>query len=383
MNRSLALDVFRGLTVALMILVNNPGTWSHIYAPFEHAAWHGLTPTDLVFPFFLFAVGNAQSLVLPRIWESNTKNYFLKKVWKRTLFIFGIGFFLNWYPFFTWINDDLKLRTWTWLNADGVEVGIRFLGVLQRIALAYGISAMLEFLFPKKVLTVSLALLALYWGMCVLFGTGDVYSLEGFFGTNVDRMILTPVHLYQGEGVAFDPEGLISTIPAVAQVMLGYWVGRILVAFNPRRTMKALLKRGVNLLILGILISPINPINKKIWTTSYVLVTTGLAILLLAGLVYFLDRKKVGTQAAYFFEAFGKNPLFIFVLSALIPKTMSLIRIPYLDKFLTPLQWFYESICSKFPGPPENGSLLYAILLVGLYGALAIWLDKRKLYFKV
>jgi predicted acyltransferase len=382
-NRSLALDVFRGLTVALMILVNNPGTWSHIYAPFEHAAWHGLTPTDLVFPFFLFAVGNAQSLVLPRIWESNTKNYFFKKVWKRTLFIFLIGFFLNWYPFFTWIGDDLKVRTWTWLNVEGVEVGIRILGVLQRIALAYGFSAILEYLFPKKVLTISLGLLALYWGMCVLFGRGDVYSLEGFFGTSVDRLILTPVHLYQGEGVAFDPEGLISTIPAIAQVMLGYWVGRILVAFNPRRTMKALIKRGVNLLILGILISAINPVNKKIWTSSYVLVTTGLAILILAGLVYVLDRKKIGTKFAYFFEAFGKNPLFIFVLSALVPKTMSLIRIPYLDKFLTPLQWFYEMVCSKFPGPPENGSLLYAILLVGLYGTLAIWLDKRKLYIKV
>lgn len=374
MNRSLALDVFRGLTVALMILVNNPGTWSFIYDPFEHAAWHGLTPTDLVFPFFLFAVGNAQSLVFPRIWENNTKEYFFKKVWKRTLFIFLIGLFLNWYPFFKWTDDELVFKSFE---------NLRFLGVLQRIALAYGFSAMFEYFFPKKILSVSLILLGVYWGMCVLFGTGDVYSLEGFFGTAVDRTLLSPSHLYQGEGVAFDPEGLMSTIPAIAQVMLGYWVGRILVAFNPRRTMKALAKRGANLLMLGFLISPINPINKKIWTSSYVLVTTGLAILILAGLVYFLDRKKVGVKASYFFEAFGKNPLFIFVLSGLIPKTMSLIRIPYSDKFLTPLQWFYEVVCSKIPGPPENGSLAYAVLLVGFYGALAIYLDKRKLYFKV
>lgn len=357
-----------------MILVNNPGTWSHIYAPFEHAAWHGLTPTDLVFPFFLFAVGNAQSMVFPRIWENNTRNYFFKKVWKRTLFIFLIGLFLNWYPFFKWTGNELVFKSWDQL---------RFLGVLQRIALAYGISAMLEYFFSKKVLTVSFILVGLYWGMCVFFGTGDVYSLEGFFGTAIDRALLTPGHLYQGEGVAFDPEGIMSTLPAVAQVMFGYWVGRILVAFNPRRTLKALLKRGVNLLIVGILISPINPINKKIWTSSYVLVTTGLAILILAGLVYFLDRKKVGIKASYFFEAFGKNPLFIFVLSGLVPKTMSLFRIPYQDKFLTPLQWFYEVVCSKIPGPAENGSLLYAVLLVGLYGCLAIYLDKRKLYFKV
>ena len=357
MNRSLALDVFRGLTVALMILLNNPGTWSHIYAPFEHASWHGLTPTDLVFPFFLFAVGNAQSLVFPRIWETNTREYFFKKVWKRTFFIFLIGLFLNFYPRFDFEN-------------------LRYMGVLQRIALAYGISSMFELFFPKKILSVALALIVAYWGMCILFGTQDVYSLEGFFGTAFDRLILTPQHLYKGEGVPFDPEGLMSTIPAVAQVMLGYWVGRILVAFNPRRTMKALLKRGVNLTIIGILISPLNPINKKIWTTSYVLVTTGLAILLLALLVYVLDKKKMGRRAVYLFDAFGKNPLFIFVLSGLVPKTMSLFD-------PSPLKYFYESVCSKMPGPPENGSLLYAIILVSLYGTLAIWLDKRKLYFKV
>lgn len=383
MSRSLALDVFRGLTVALMILVNNPGTWSHIYDPLEHAPWHGLTPTDLVFPFFLFAVGNAQSLVLPRIWETNTKKYFLKKVWKRTLFIFLIGLFLNWYPFFTWIGDELKFKSWTWVNAEGFETGIRIMGVLQRIALAYGISAVLEYLFPKKVLTVSLILLGVYWGLCLLFGGADPFSLEGFFGTAFDRSVLGTAHVYLGEGVPFDPEGLMSTLPAVAQVMLGYWVGRILVAFNPRRTMKALLKRGTNLLLLGLLISPLIPLNKKIWTSSYVLVTTGLAILILALLVYLFDRKNLRPRFMKFFEAFGKNPLFIFVLSGLVPKTMSLIRIPQGEKFLTPLQWFYETVCSKFPGPPENGSLLYAVILVSLYGALAIWMDKKKIYLKV
>lgn len=383
MNRSLSLDVFRGLTVALMILVNNPGSWSYIYDPFEHAAWHGLTPTDLVFPFFLFAVGNAQSLVFPKFFEQNTRKFFFKKVWKRTAIIFAIGFFLNWFPFYTWVGDDLIPRSWTWFNAEGKEVGIRVMGVLQRIALAYGLSATLIYYFPKKVLTIGISILILYWGMCVLLGTGDVYSIEGFFGTNIDRNIFGYVHLYQGEGLAFDPEGLMSTIPAVAQVMFGYWIGRILVAFNPRRTLKALLKRGTIFTLVGLLISFSNPINKKIWTSSYVFITTGLGILLLALLVYLLDRKKIGMKASYLFQAYGRNPLFIFVLSALVPKSMSLIRIHYQDKILTPLQWFYEAVCSKFPGPPENGSLLYAILLVIAYGLIAVYLDKNKTYIKV
>lgn len=383
MKRSIALDVFRGLTVALMILVNNPGTWAHIYDPFEHAPWNGLTPTDLVFPFFLFAVGNAQALVLPKLLENNTRNYVFKKVWRRTLFIFIIGLFLNWFPFFVWVNDALVFKSWTWVNAEGVQTGVRILGVLQRIALAYGGSAVITYLFPRKVLSVSLLLLALYWALCVIFGTGDVYSLEGWFGTAVDRSLLGSAHLYLGEGVPFEPEGLMSTLPAVAQVMLGYWIGRILVAFNPRRTIKALLKRGSLLLIFGCVWHTSHPINKKIWTGSYVLVTTGVAILLLALLIKFIDQKSYRSRLTWILEAFGKNPLFIFILSALIPKSLGLVRIPYADKYLTPLQWFYETVCSRFPGPPENGSLLYALLLVAFYGAIVIWLDNKKIYFKV
>lgn len=366
-----------------MILVNNPGTWSHIYAPFEHAAWHGLTPTDLVFPFFLFAVGNAQSLVLPKIVESNTREYFFRKVWRRTLFIFLIGFFLNWFPFAVWIGDELKLKTWVWMNAEGVEVGIRIMGVLQRIALAYGLSAMFIYFFPRKILTISIGLLILYWGLCVILGTGDVYSLEGWFGTGIDRTVLGSVHLYQGEGVAFDPEGIVSTIPATVQVMLGYWIGRILVAFNPRRTMKALIKRATFLTLIGVALHFIHPINKKIWTSSYVLVTSGLAIFLLAFLVLTLDRKKMGIRFFKIFESFGKNPLFIFVLSGLIPKFLSLFRISYNEKFLTPLQFLYETVFSRIPGPPENGSLVYAIAMVSFYALLATWLDNKKLYIKV
>ena len=371
--RSRALDVFRGLTVALMILVNNPGSWGSVYPPFLHAPWHGLTPTDLVFPFFLFAVGNALSLVSPD----------LKKSLKRTILIFLIGLGLNWVPMFTWVGDDLIFKSWTWINTEGAEVGLRIMGVLQRIALAYGFASVFCFFFKRQVFLVSVLLLILYWGLCAWLGTGDVYSIEGWFGTSLDRMIFGSLHLYQGEGVAFDPEGLMSTIPSISQVLLGFWAGEKLKSFGSEKILKNFSGTGSLLILAGVIWDFIHPINKKIWTGSYVLVTTGLALILLGFLVEALDVKKQKLKWAGFFEAFGKNPLFIFVMSALIPKTLGLIRIPAGEKFLTPFQWFYENVCALFPGPPENGSLLYALILVGGYGVLVWWMDKRKIYVRV
>jgi predicted acyltransferase len=133
-QRYYSLDVFRGATVALMILVNNPGSWAHIYSPLEHAPWHGLTPTDLVFPFFLFAVGNAMAFVMPRL-EAAGPAVFWRKVIKRTVLIFAIGLFLNWWPFARWQGDQLLANGWTWINAKGTLTGVRIFGVLQRIAL--------------------------------------------------------------------------------------------------------------------------------------------------------------------------------------------------------------------------------------------------------
>jgi len=141
-----SLDVFRGATVALMIMVNNPGSWEHIYAPLNHAPWHGCTPTDLVFPFFLFAVGNAMAFVMPRMEQAGTA-YFLKKVFKRTLLIFLIGLFLNWSPFLMWQNDTIVFKSWEWTDAEGIQHGIRILGVLQRIALAYCFASMIVYFF--------------------------------------------------------------------------------------------------------------------------------------------------------------------------------------------------------------------------------------------
>ncbi|TAE08016.1 MAG: DUF1624 domain-containing protein, partial [Bacteroidetes bacterium] len=217
-KRYYSLDVFRGATVALMILVNNPGSWSHIYGPLEHAPWHGCTPTDLVFPFFLFAVGNAMSFVMPGF-EAKGTSFFLKKVLKRTALIFLIGLLLNWSPFVKWSNDELVFKTWE---------NLRILGVLQRIALCYCAASFLVFFLKTRGAFVASAVLLLgYWFLTLVFAkTADPFSLEGFWGTHVDRYLLGSNHIYKGEGVPFDPEGLVSTVPAIVQVVFGFFVGQ-------------------------------------------------------------------------------------------------------------------------------------------------------------
>ena len=174
-----SLDVFRGATVAFMILVNNPGTWSYIFDPLEHAEWHGLTPTDLVFPFFLFAVGNAMAFVMPR-YETAGSPAFWKKTIKRTILIFLIGLFLNWYPFLQWQNGELVLRTWTWERPDGSIAGVRILGVLQRIALAYFFAAVIIYYAKTRgAFLIGSLLLLIYWALCIAGNPADPYSLAG------------------------------------------------------------------------------------------------------------------------------------------------------------------------------------------------------------
>jgi predicted acyltransferase len=213
-QRFYSLDVFRGATVALMILVNNPGSWGHIFPPLEHASWHGCTPTDLVFPFFLFAVGNAMAFVMPKLEE---KNIFWQKVIKRTVLIFAIGLFLNWFPFIKYNDDHIVAKPFETL---------RIFGVLQRIALSYFFASVIVHFFKVRgAFVVSCIMLLLYWLLCVAANPADPFSINGWFGTNIDKAILGDKHMYHGEGVAFDPEGLMSTFAAIVQVVLGYLAG--------------------------------------------------------------------------------------------------------------------------------------------------------------
>lgn len=401
-QRYYSLDVFRGATVALMILVNNPGTWSYMFSPLKHANWHGVTPTDLVFPFFLFAVGNALAFVMPRF-QQGSPTYFWKKVVKRTLLIFLIGLFLNWWPFIQWQGESLAVRPWE-DSADATN-GIRIMGVLQRISLAYFFASVLSFyLKPKKLILVSIGILLGYWGLCWGLGGEDPYSLAGWFGTDIDKEIIGVAHLYKGEGVPFDPEGLVSTLPAIVQVVFGFLVGSFI---RTRGKVDWLWKKLDNteggnfamlsgLMVTGALLAAgayawdlVFPMNKKIWTSSYVLMTTGLATLTIGVMIWYIELLGVRNKLSRFFDVFGKNPLFIFVLSGLLPRFLGLFRWSTgtndsgLPIYTSPLRWFYTDVCAKVPGPPEFGSFAYALCFLGLCWAIAYVLDRRRIYIKV
>lgn len=401
-QRYYSLDVFRGATVALMILVNNPGTWAHMFAPLKHAPWHGCTPTDLVFPFFLFAVGNAMAFVMGRLKEAGDA-VFCKKVVKRTILIFAIGLFLNWWPFVQWSGDTLIFRNW--VSATNPEQGIRILGVLQRIAIAYFFASVLAYYFqPRKLIYISAGILLGYWAWTALAGTGDPYSLEGWFGTAIDKQVLGVAHMYKGEGMPFDPEGLVSTLPAIVQVLFGYLTGlfirsqgavdwlwkKVPVSKEPHfKMLSGLFVTGFILVVLGWLWSLGFPINKKIWTSSYVLYTTGLAAMTIGGMIWYMEVQGVKNALTRFFDVFGKNPLFIFVLSGLLPRFLGLFRIADgvgtdgSPKYLTALSWFYKYVCAKVPGPPEVGSFVYSLCFIALMWAICYVLDRKKIYIKV
>jgi predicted acyltransferase len=381
-QRYYSLDVFRGATVAFMILVNNAGNWKYIYPPLEHAKWHGLTPTDLVFPFFLFAVGNAVAFVMPRLQQSGDAAFW-KKVLTRTLLIFAIAIFLNWFPFFQWQGEELVAKGWTWTKANGELAGIRIPGVLQRIALCYFFgSVIIYYAKPRGALYIGIALLLLYWILCLIGNPSDPYSLQGWFGTAIDINLMGAEHIYHGEGVAFDPEGLMSTIPAIVQVIIGFLVGDYIRRKGSEslyQTLTTLFVAGVVMLFFAYWWDLTFPINKKIWTSSFVLVTSGLATLLLSSLVYFIEIKNYRGAWSSFFEVFGKNALFIYALSGLIPKLLVMIHFSGTN----PWSWYYENVAAKFPGRPENGSLLFAISFVVLLWAVAYWMNKKKIYIKV
>jgi predicted acyltransferase len=384
-QRYYSLDVFRGATVAFMILVNNQA--GAAYAPLDHASWHGLTPTDLVFPFFLFAMGNALAFVLPKLEQQGTPT-FLRKVGRRTLLIFAIGFLLNWFPFLRWDHNHLVVKGWTWENANGGISGVRVMGVLGRIALCYGCASLIVYFAKfRGAFVISGCLLLLYWALCLLLGdSADPYSLSGWFGTAIDKAVFGAPHLYHGEGVAFDPEGLASTIPAIVSVILGYFAGSYIRLKGTTYEMLAqLFVAAIILLLAGYCWGGLFPINKKIWTSSYVLVAAGWALACLATLIYFIEFRKAQGGWSRLFDVFGKNPLFIFVLSGVVPRLLGLVRIPDdKDGYTSPLGWFYEHCCKPLSaGRAENASLLYALVLVALYWLIAWWLDKRKIYIRV
>jgi predicted acyltransferase len=287
------------------------------------------------------------SFVMPRL-EQAGDAVFWKKVIKRTLLIFFIGLLLNWSPFIKWENDHIVFKQFS---------NLRIMGVLQRIALCYFFASVIVYYFKHKgAFVVGAILLLFYWILALLAGTpGDPYSLNGWFGNNIDKAIFGEAHLYKGEGVPFDPEGLMSTFAAIVQVIFGYLVGDYIQKKGKNYEMvSALFVTATILTVSGLAWGMVFPINKKIWTSSYTLYTTGLAIYTIATMIYFIEFK----------QAKGLTDEGV-------------------QKYLSPFGWFYEKICKQIPGLPENGSLMYAISMIMMYWAICYWLDKKKIYIKV
>jgi len=370
-KRYQSLDVLRGLTLALMVIVNTPGDGSTSFGPLTHASWHGLTLTDLVFPSFLFVVGNAMSFSLGKFKQKGSKEYF-GKVFKRTALIFIIGLLLTAFPFFR-INDS------GFVPYDFSS--IRILGVLQRIALCYGLAAtLIYFLNPKKILVVSGVVLILYWVVMFFLGIPgmDPFSLEGNAIGRLDLWLFSPENLYKMDGVAFDPEGLLSTFSAVVNVLLGYWVGLQVQkrGGNIQTVFWLALLAGI-FLIAGYLWDYWFPINKKIWTSSFVLVTVGYSTATLAVLMFLLEVRSFKGWA-YFFEVFGKNPLILYVLSGVLVRTLGMIKIEGQSIRNLAYKTLFEPVF-----PEGWASFLFSVFFMLIIWLIGWWMDKNRWYVKV
>lgn len=368
--RYLSLDVLRGLTVCLMIIVNTPGDWGNIYSPFKHAEWHGFTLTDLVFPTFLFAVGNSMSFSMKKL-AALPQSAFLRRVFKRTLIIFAIGYFLNGFPFYKLQNGEFQMIDFS---------GIRIMGVLQRIAICYFLASLMIYYFKKRtVLFGSFAILFLYWGLLYYFGDPGVpYSLEGNAVRKLDLQLFHAKVLYQGFGIPFDPEGLLSNLPAIVNVTAGYLSANYI---RENQHAKSSLLRT---LLLGLVLIAISqlwnlylPINKPIWTSSYAVYAIGLDLVILSVLVYVIEVCSI-KRWTYFFEVFGKNPLFLYALSGTL--IMILYSIPIANSTLA--QELYANLYTSWLAD-KNASLLFAVSYMLVLWCIGYGLDRSKVYLRV
>lgn len=449
-GRIAAIDAFRGFTVAGMIMVNNPGSWGAIYAPLRHAEWHGCTPTDLVFPFFLFIVGMASFFSFKKFDFAFTSQSFLK-ILRRTALIFIIGLALAAFPFV-----PKSIASW------GTDYsGLRIFGVLQRIALAYflGVSVCLLLKNTKALIVAGTSLMLLFWGILYFTYPNDPYHKQNNACRNVDVVVPGENHVYrgnwgnvelndlimtpisetqfrvtavsdseldvkyvrlsntedyilireadvdglqykvmpkdgvEGDGAAYkalpqvtqarliglDPEGLLGMLSAAATVIFGFLVGRLINRYSKVSKQDVVLNLflfGLPIAFIGMFWGQWFPINKPLWTGSYVLYTGGVAMVLLAFFIWLMDVKG---KERYFkpFVEFGSNPLFLFVLAGVIAKTLGRIKIDGMGTY----QWLYQNIYSYLGS--HFGSLMQAITFIVIMWLIAHYLYKKKIYIKV
>lgn len=360
-----SLDAFRGLTIAGMILVNNPGSWENIYAPLRHAGWHGWTPTDLVFPFFLFIVGVSVSLALTkRRARGDSFSSLYAKIFSRSLILFALGILLR--LLFRFDFENLRIP-----------------GVLQRIAVCYFISALLfTKVGTKGRAVVAFFLLAGYYLALKFvpvpgYGPG-VLNYEGNLCGHIDAKLLAG-HIYRPN---FDPEGILSTFPAVASTLIGTLAGDWLRS-SKNSVLKAagLFCAGVVLTGTGLLLHPYFPINKQLWTSTFVVFTAGAALLLLGMCFVLLDILRL-KKWAFPFLVLGTNAIFAYVTSILTAKILALIKVSTDQGMVTLKVYIYEHFLVPLAGN-LNGSLLFALLFILIWIVLLIPFYRHHIYIKI
>jgi len=366
-SRLLALDVFRGLTIAGMIVVNTPGSWTHVYPPLLHAEWHGWTATDTIFPFFLFIVGvsMAVSFARRRAQGASRRELFLHSV-RRGAIIFGLGLALNVLSFFVFHREHLRIP-----------------GVLQRIGVVYLFAAGIFLAFGRRgVLATAILLLVGYWALLKFvpvpgFGAGRL-DLEGNLAAYVDRAVLG-VHTWKP---GWDPEGPLSTIPAIATALLGALAGEWLRSDAVRQKQMGLILGGWLAVGVGLLWNLSFPINKNLWTSSYAVFMSGLAALLLALCVVIVDGKGWRGWARPF-EWLGRNPIAAFVLATLVTIVSLGVKLTGPDgKPRSLYATIYRTVFDRFVDL-RLGSLLFALAYLAVWIAICGLLYRKRVFFKV
>lgn len=379
-GRLVSLDTFRGITIAGMILVNNPGTWLSIYGPLKHAPWHGWTPTDLVFPFFLFIVGVAIVYAYSGAMERGaTSKDLVKKATIRSLKLFGLGLIMAAYPFFQ-LEPSFGIRESIY--------GLRIMGVLQRIAVCYlVVSIFYIYMKPRTMLWVFWGLLLGYWAAMVWipvpgYGAGLIDSATGNLVAYVDRMVFGK-HLWVGAQREWDPEGLLSSLPAIATTMLGVWTGLLLrdKSLSPVDKTAQLMVRGAVLLVIGYLWDLYFPINKNIWTSSYTIFTGGQAMLGL-GLCYWVADVKGKRGWTQPFVVYGVNAITVFFFSGILAKTLGLIRVGPEGATVTLQSWIFQNMFNSWL-PTIDASLAYAVTWIVMWYFILLWMYRKNIIWKI
>jgi predicted acyltransferase len=377
-KRLTSLDVLRGIAIASMIIVNNPGSWQHVYSPLLHAKWHGFTPTDLVFPLFLFIVGMSMAFSFSKYTpgDRTPSGSIYRRIFRRSALLFVLGLLLN----------SLSLILDWLLNDASLDFKIlRIMGVLQRIGIAYFLATLIVIkLSSLGRWSVATIILLGYWGAMQFvpvpgYGAGTL-SPEGNLAAYIDRLILTPGHMYFGG--PYDPEGLTSTLPAVTTVLAGYFTGEWL-RVQPVNTQAStrLALAGLNCLIVGYLWGFVFPVNKALWTSSYVVFTAGWALLLLT-VCYETIEVRGWRRWGWPFEVMGLNAIFLFVASGIVGRILYKTHVGSGSNVPTTYTWIYRYLFLPWANP-TNASLAFALTTLFLWWFVLYILYQRRWFFKV